>query len=319
MMKNVPNERETTEQVVKEVKSLENKLDKQLQKYNQAVAHNRELKEKIDALRRERIVFDKIYSKLEKELSNKKEMRQIIEKADKAYKEREKAKAEMETLKKEAEQEQEEFQREWNKLEKLIEQDKQVKNFIKTKNQNEEAKKVAIKDDTSSMKKETTQKASGPKGDYDSLKVIKKIADKGHSLHKETTSTMDDMMKVQEYEEAFNSIKEATQINDIDKLIEQFEKAESNNFSLLKYVESLSSDIKSIDEEIKAVQMEIEKYSQDGVDDSENNRDKQFKKINDELEKTEKETKEYERQYQETIKTINALKIGIKSIFDRIG
>lgn len=150
-------------------------------------------------------------------------------------------------------------------------------------------------------------------------KVVKKIADKGHSLHKETTSTMDDMMKVQEYEEAFNSIKEATQINDIDALIEQFEKAENNNFSLLKYVESLSADIKDIDEEIKMVQNEIDKYNKEGGEEMENNRDKQFKKINDELEKTEKETKEYERQYQETIKTINALKIGIKSIFDRIG
>jgi hypothetical protein len=38
----------------------------------------------------------------------------------------------MNDLKKEAEKEQEEFEKEWNKLGKLIEKDKQVKDFIKT-------------------------------------------------------------------------------------------------------------------------------------------------------------------------------------------
>ena len=42
-------------------------------------------------------------------------------------------------------------------------------------------------------------------------------------------------------------------------------------------------------------------------------------KINEELEKNQKETQEYEEEYQNTVKTINQLKIGIKSIFDRIG
>jgi len=84
-------------------------------------------------LRRERVVFDNIYKKLEIELKKKKgDMMSIIERAEKAYMARETAKKEMNDLKKEAEREQEEFEREWNKLGKLIEKDKQVKDFIKT-------------------------------------------------------------------------------------------------------------------------------------------------------------------------------------------
>jgi chromosome segregation ATPase len=65
--------------VARKIKSLENKLDKQLQKYNQAVAQNKHLREQIDALRRERVVFDNIYKKLEGELEDKKDkMMQII-------------------------------------------------------------------------------------------------------------------------------------------------------------------------------------------------------------------------------------------------
>jgi len=72
-------DKESNEDVARKIKSLENKLDKQLQKYNQAVAQNKHLREQIDALRRERVVFDNIYKKLEGELEDKKDkMMQII-------------------------------------------------------------------------------------------------------------------------------------------------------------------------------------------------------------------------------------------------
>ena len=78
-------------------------------------------------------MFDKIYKKLETELKQKKEdMMTIISKAEKAYQEREKAKKEMNKLKKEAEEEQKKFEEEWRNLGKLIENDKTVKDFIKT-------------------------------------------------------------------------------------------------------------------------------------------------------------------------------------------
>lgn len=150
-------------------------------------------------------------------------------------------------------------------------------------------------------------------------KSSKKLGDKAKDTLNPVNSYKNDLEKIQEYDAGFKSIFEATKINDIDTLIEQFEKAENNNYSLLKYAESLSADIKELDEEIKTVEGEIEKYSEDGNTETENNRDKQFRRINEELEKTEKETKEYDKQYQDTVKTINQLKIGIKSIFDRIG
>ena len=56
----------------KQIKQLERKLDKTLQKHNEILANNRQLKEEIDHLRRERVTFDKIYKKLEVELQDKK-------------------------------------------------------------------------------------------------------------------------------------------------------------------------------------------------------------------------------------------------------
>lgn len=44
-------------------------------KFNESLAMNKNLRERIDTLRRERVVFDSIYKKLERELHEKKKVR----------------------------------------------------------------------------------------------------------------------------------------------------------------------------------------------------------------------------------------------------
>ena len=78
--------KENHAQIQKQIKILENRLEKvrsapalaalppwiaslvgvlqALQKFNEALAHNKQLRETIDNLRRERVVFDQIYKKL---------------------------------------------------------------------------------------------------------------------------------------------------------------------------------------------------------------------------------------------------------------
>ncbi len=45
--------------LVKQIKILENRLDKANQKFNEAIAVNKNLRQMIDSLRRERVIFDK--------------------------------------------------------------------------------------------------------------------------------------------------------------------------------------------------------------------------------------------------------------------
>lgn len=99
-------------------------------------------------------------------------------------------------------------------------------------------------------------------------------------------------------------------MNDIDELVNEFVKAEAHNFSLYNYVKDLTAEMDELEEEIKKIREEIDKYRGHGVN-NENNREKILDKLNKELAATEEETKEYERQYSETMRTINTLKIGI--------
>merc|ERR1719440_2427969 len=105
---------ENAKAVQKQIRILENRLDKALQKFNEAIEANRALREQIDTLRRERVVFDDIYKKLENELhSKKREMANIIEQANAAYEARDSAQAQMAALKQQADKEHAEFEKEW--------------------------------------------------------------------------------------------------------------------------------------------------------------------------------------------------------------
>ena len=123
--------RENTAAITKQIAILENRLDTSLKKYNEAVARNKRQRESIDGLRRERLVFEQGYAKLEREMAEKKrEMARTIEASNQAYAARDAAQLEMAGLKAQAEREQAEFETEWEELGRMVEQDRRMKAFI---------------------------------------------------------------------------------------------------------------------------------------------------------------------------------------------
>ena len=121
------NAAQTNNQLVqKQIKVLEGRLDKSLLKFNEVLAQNKVLRQKIDEYRRERVVFDGIYKKLEKELHEKKrEMAAVIDDSKNAYQAREKAQNEMLTVKQHAEKEKSDFEGDFKELGELIKQQQQ--------------------------------------------------------------------------------------------------------------------------------------------------------------------------------------------------
>ena len=118
--------------MVKQIKILENRLDKANQKFNEAISVNKNLRQQIDSLRRERVIFDNLYKKLEKELHDKrKKMAEIIETANSAYEERDKANDQIENLKQQAKREAKDFENELKELSQLAEKNRKTLEYIK--------------------------------------------------------------------------------------------------------------------------------------------------------------------------------------------
>jgi chaperonin cofactor prefoldin len=86
----------------------------------------------------------------------------------------------------------------------------------------------------------------------------------------------------------------------------------------LVQVNELNNDIEKLEGQISEIKAEIEKYKGQGMN-TENQRKKILKDLEDKLEKTEAKSKQYDEKYQAAQKTVNALKEGIQSIFIKIG
>lgn len=235
--------RENNSSVAKQIRILENRLDKALVKFNEALAHNKSLREQIDNLRRERVVFDGIYRKLEDELANKKNaMATILQDSDAAYRARDAAHAEMMALKAAADAQQQNFEQEWSQLGQLIEKDRKLKEFIKT-----QARERSLKG------------LSDPAAEEES-KLRRKVSKGAKGISEDKAAIHASMGKVQEYEEAFAKIQKATRISDIDELVQTFLSAEDQNFSLFNYVNDLAHEIEHVEESIQELKKEIQKY-----------------------------------------------------------
>ena len=67
------NEQEKASQISKQVRIIENRLDQATKKYSETINKNKDQREQIDKLRRERLVFDTAYASLEKQLGVKRQ------------------------------------------------------------------------------------------------------------------------------------------------------------------------------------------------------------------------------------------------------
>ncbi len=226
------------------------------------VRYNKDLREGIDNLRRERVVFDGINAKLSGELhEKKKEMAQIIEISNLAYEARDQALNEMSLMRAHADKEQLSFENEWRDLGRLLEQDKRLKEKAQT---------------GGTTAKSFDEKDSSKKGQVKNNWL----------LARDKASQKASIDRVQSFEEAFLQIKNATGIDNIDELVQTFIDAEDQNFSLFNYVNELNNEIEKLDESIAEVRLDIDKYKGQGGQ-SDKQRKKLLKDLEDRLAATE--------------------------------
>eukprot|EP01084_Bolivina_argentea_P242346 406596_1 len=302
--------RETSKTIQKNIRMLENRLDKALVKYNEALGHNKKLRGTIDNLRRERIVFDGIYKKLENDLLTiKNEMASIIAEANQAYIARDYAQKEMLRLKCEADIEQKQFENEWKELTNLIDEDKKMKDYLINKDRENMNDAVV----TSVLEQEQNLRKKLSKGAWQIVK------DKAH-IHMAQE-------KVKLYKESFDRISNATNINDIDTLVNTFITSEQENFKLFNQVNKLSNELERLEEQISNTQNEIELISGTNTNENDENdnecpdNQRQFilKDLKNKIKTTQLKTDEYKNKYQQSLKTMSCLKDGISKILDKIG
>lgn len=287
--------KESAQMVQKQVRILENRLDKSLIRFNEALAYNQKLRAQIDNLRRERVVFDGISKKMEKQLHDKeKKAADLVEQSNQCYEKRDAAQTEMAQIEEQNNLEHREFDQ---RISQFDEEEEIMAKEINEKYSKNNLGELTLEEEEE-LKKGVTKSA--------------------WQIAKDKAGIQGNLEKVQSYEEAFNKIRATTGITDIDELVNTFIAHEDQNFSLFNYVSSQANEIEKLEETIAQLREEEMKLSKDTGEDV-NQHEQLRKELEVQLESTHAMAEKYEIQYQEAVKTLADTKMGIQSLFYKIG
>jgi len=305
----------------KQVKILENRLDKTLKKFNEALSHNKKLRDDIDNLRRERVVFDQVYKKLEKELADKKkEMARSIEISNIAYEARDQAQNEMAALRAQADREQALYEAEWKDLGKAIKQAEMAKQ---------------------QRKNELLQSDKRGKLTMEQEKSLRKNVLKGNwGIAKDKARHQSQQEKLLDYEETFARIKESVlgdaqeetapagetpdektsrEMKQVDEFVLNFIKAEEANFNAYNYLNELNQDVERLETEKALLEAELESAQQEGGDSSENARQRIITDLEARGGRVEMLKEIYARKIEANTAVLDGCKVAIDNMYNKCG
>jgi len=214
----------------KKLVMLEGRVEQTLIKFNESLVVNKELRAEIEHLRKERMQFDSIQAKLENQLNQKKaDIALAIEATNVALETRDEANKKIAHHRAEIVNNQLEFDNKWRELDNMMDSEEKRRRQVKAKIEEEEKKKKSHVDDDAVQKKQ---------------------------LEELTAKYEESKADVQRFEEAFEQLKEATGLKNIDELVQTFLEAEEQNFKLFNFLNELNQEEERLVEEVQKIAAE---------------------------------------------------------------
>jgi len=283
--------------IQKQVNLLESRLDQALVKFNKTVSRNKRLREEIDGLRGERVTFEKVYKKIEKELrEKKKQMAIVIEQSNQAYEQRDKAQLEIAAIEQADRKDEDAYHQQMNELSDELEDiNQQLLNSSKRNQQ-----PVVV--DPAEEERKIAERREAARANE-----IARAEEEYAQQRKE---------RMQNFEEAFRKISGATGISDVDELVRVFIENEEQNFSLFRYMNEQTAEIERLEDEINALQEEGERCRAEQGDNASDK--EEIAKIERQIKATEEQTAIYSSKCEESQKLLDEAKDEIKLLLIRL-
>lgn len=235
------------------VKKLEGRLAKVTSTLNGLKHENKEARDKIDQIRRERLQMNQVFKKLNEDIKeNIHFIKNINSETDEVRNKNKEANEKIDTLKKNVDKERKDFK---GSVQKLLEQKKERET---------EKKEMEVR-----LFKETSSKnrsfiVAPEEDEFSDSGFMKRILKLAFLNTIQRRHIKQHQKNIEVFEQAFATIKSTTGISDIEEIVKIFVKLEERNFSLLTYVNTLNREIESLEkrnrelsEQIKA-QKELE-------------------------------------------------------------
>lgn len=160
-------------------------------------------------------------------------MAQVIEQSNTAYEQRDKSRLEIVAIDQANKKEQENF-------------DKQM----------EEMGRALEAEINAAAERRKSQHPSIADADEESKIAAEKAAKENALLKEKEARSKERQEKVQQFEDAFHRIENATGVSDVDELVQRFAKNDEQNFSLFKFANEQANEITSLEEQVEGLHKE---------------------------------------------------------------
>ncbi|KAL6464955.1 hypothetical protein MHYP_G00272720 [Metynnis hypsauchen] len=274
-------------QTQKASRTLENKLDRALVCFNEQLAKNSQLREELETLRMERVHFQQLHRRLDKELQEiRQDIGDVIRMSTAAYDARVEAQTKMSMMKEKAVKDLALYNVEVKELERIIAHERRLKEFMVTKC-NERSGQEDMQDLTRRQEmKEQRRTDSG----------------------EETLETL---------EEVFQKIQKVTGEDDLEMLVSKFIQVEDKNFALFNYVNEQNTQAEALRDQISQTKEEMESFHVKGLQ-QEQEHQAALREVEEQQRDTESEALESEEKANAISKILDQIKTGINSVFNKI-
>ncbi|XP_027024734.2 coiled-coil domain-containing protein 114 isoform X1 [Tachysurus fulvidraco] len=270
--------------IQKATRTLENKLDRALIRFNQQLVKNSQLREELETLRVERVRFQQLHRKLEKELQEiRREIGDVIGMSTAAYDARMEAQTKMTMMKEKAVKDLAQYNAEIKELERLIAHEQRLKDFMTTK----------------------CNESTG----------LDNVLSHKHEIKEQQRN--DSEVAAETLEEVFQRIKKVTGEDDLEMLVTKFIQAEDRNFALFNYVNEQNTNAETLKDEIRQIKEDMERFE---VEDQQQEQEHHttLNQTKEQQRDTEAQALEYEAQAKETTEILDQIKSGVSSLFNKI-
>ena len=282
------------ERYEKHIRILENRLDKANQKFNDAIEYDKNLRNEIDKLRKERFFFENIYKKLEKELEKlRKDISKNLEEAYDNYEQRDLNQENFENLKAEMIKKETEY----TNILSGIANEMNIRNTRKKAQEKKELKSFQLNDDNSLPSKKYTRKL------------------KTEQIEQQKQNLYD---KYQNLKFKFEKMMEFTNKQNIEDLCDTFKKNVQENFDLFLSITMISNEAKKVDSEIKEMQEEISMYKKYKNSELEKEHEDLIKDLQAKTRNLMEKQKEYDDETKKYLEQFKEIETHVENLLDSL-
>ena len=280
--------------VALQIRTLENRLDQALLRYSQAVTENKKLRETIDSMRCERVIFDGVHKKMEKSLLEKKqEMAAIIEDANVCFEEQKLCDQEKVSIADQKKENEQYFETESQTLDQEIKKCDQLSDFFR--GANAASSETGVEEEEEGVPSDSAQ-----------------VGAQEHAINQLSQE------KLQAYEEALWRIKNATGIESVDALVSRYLDVEDKIVTNNNIIGDLEVQIQRLEKEEREDRERAAKLQNDAEKNSAE-RAKEQADLERQTQVTKDRTASYSKKTEAVYTNISNLYPLVSNLFEKSG